>query len=433
MNISVKGEYALHAIFDLALQKSGEPIKIADIAKRQKIPQKFLELILAGLKQGGFVESRRGAEGGYLLARPPEAITVGEVMRYVEGAKSTKPARKQSAADPFAETWQQSGPSRFRRDRSNHVRRTGPELARAAVQVRTKLGDLMFYQDNSLSIGRTPLVKLNRIGQGTQATILAKIEGRNPAYSVKDRIGASMIWDAEKRGVLGPGKELIEPTSGNTGIALAFVAAARGYPITLIMPETMSVERRKVLRAFGANLILTEGSAGMQGSIGKAEELVASDPESLRAAAAIPKPRQPGDPFQNHRPGNLGRHRGQRSMSWSAALEPAEPLPACRVTSTVQKKKKVISIAVEPTGSPVITQTLQGPAAAPGTAQDSRDRRGLHPGQLWILSVVDRVEQVTNEESMEMARRLAREEGILSGFPAARRSRPRCGWRRSPK
>src|ERR1039457_2193092 len=136
----------------------------------------------------------------------------------------------------------------------------------------------MQFQDNSLSIGRTPLVKLIRVTAGAPATVLAKIEGRNPAYSVKDRIGAAMIWDAEKRGVLGPGKELIEPTSGNTGIALAFVAAARGYPITLIMPETFSVERRRILRAFGATLIRSEGSAGMQGSIPKAEEMVASDP-----------------------------------------------------------------------------------------------------------------------------------------------------------
>src|SRR5271163_5358044 len=138
----------------------------------------------------------------------------------------------------------------------------------------------MLFQDNSLSIGRTPLIKLIRVTGGARATVLAKIEGRNPAYSVKDRIGAAMIWDAEKRGLLGPGKELIEPTSGNTGIALAFVAAARGYPITLVMPETMSVERQKVLRAFGANLILTEGMAGMQASIGKAEEMVAADPNT---------------------------------------------------------------------------------------------------------------------------------------------------------
>src|SRR5256884_9875036 len=136
----------------------------------------------------------------------------------------------------------------------------------------------MLFQDNSLSIANTPLIKLTRVGEGARATILAKIEGRNPAYSVKDRIGASMIWDAEKRGLLTAGKELIEPTSGNTGIALAFVAAARGYPITLTMPETFSMERRKVLKAFGANLVLTDGTKGMAGSITKAEEMVASDP-----------------------------------------------------------------------------------------------------------------------------------------------------------
>src|SRR5690348_12097090 len=137
----------------------------------------------------------------------------------------------------------------------------------------------MYYEDNSLSIGRTPLVKLNRVTDGAPVTMLAKIEGRNPAYSVKCRIGAAMVWDAEKRGVLKPGKALIEPTSGNTGIALAFVAASRGYPITLTMPETMSLERRKVLKAYGANLVLTEGSAGMAGSISKAEEIMASDPD----------------------------------------------------------------------------------------------------------------------------------------------------------
>src|SRR5271166_2781917 len=137
----------------------------------------------------------------------------------------------------------------------------------------------MYYLDNSLSIGRTPLIKLNRVTDNAPATVLAKIEGRNPAYSVKCRIGASMVWDAERRGILKPGKALIEPTSGNTGIALAFVAAARGYPITLAMPETMSIERRKVVKALGANLILTEGPKGMKGAIAKAEEILASDPD----------------------------------------------------------------------------------------------------------------------------------------------------------
>src|SRR5580692_11396013 len=151
----------------------------------------------------------------------------------------------------------------------------------------------MFYQDNSLSIGRTPLVKLNRIGQGSHATILAKIEGRNPAYSVKDRIGAAMVWDAEKRGVLGPGKELVEPTSGNTGIALAFVAAARGYPLTLTMPETMSIERRKLLLAYGAKLVLTDGPRGMAGAIARAEEIVASAPDRYVMLQQFKNPANP--------------------------------------------------------------------------------------------------------------------------------------------
>ena len=166
-----------------------------------------------------------------------------------------------------------------------------------------------WYEDNSQSIGHTPLVRLNRVIDGAPATVLAKIEGRNPAYSVKCRIGAAMVWDAEKRGLLGPGKELVEPTSGNTGIALAFVAAARNIPLTLTMPDTMSIERRKLLIAYGAKLVLTEGARGMSGAIAKAEEIAASASRALRAAAAVQEPRQPRHPRSDDRAGNLERHR----------------------------------------------------------------------------------------------------------------------------
>ena len=273
----------------------------------------------------------------------------------------------------------------------------------------------MFYQDNSLSIGRTPLVKLNRIVDGNSATILAKIEGRNPAYSVKDRIGASMIWDAEKRGLLGPGKELIEPTSGNTGIALAFVAAARGYPITLVMPETMSVERRRVLRAFGANLILTEGPAGMQGAIGKAEEVVASDPERYLLLQQFQNPANPEVHFMTTGPEIWDDTEGAIDALVCGVGTGGTITGTSRFFASVQKNKKVISIAVEPTGSPVITQALKGQALHPGPHKIQGIGAGFIPGNL-DLSVVDRVELVTNEESMEMARRLAHEEGILAGI-----------------
>ena len=166
-----------------------------------------------------------------------------------------------------------------------------------------------WFTDNSLSIGKTPLVKLNRITDGAGATVLAKVEGRNPAYSVKCRIGAAMVWDAEKKGLLGPGKTIVEPTSGNTGIALAFVAAARGYGIILTMPETMSVERRQVLKAFGAKLVLTEGAKGMKGAIAKAEEIVASDPSRYLPAAAVQESRQPAGARDDHGPGDLGGDR----------------------------------------------------------------------------------------------------------------------------
>jgi cysteine synthase A len=258
-------------------------------------------------------------------------------------------------------------------------------------------------------------VKLNRIGQGNHATILAKIEGRNPAYSVKDRIGAAMIWDAEKRGLLQPGKELIEPTSGNTGIALAFVAAARGYPITLVMPETMSVERRKVLQAFGANLILTEGAAGMQGSIGRAEDIVASDPGRYVLLQQFQNPANPDIHFKTTGPEIWNDTEGAIDALVCGVGTGGTITGASRYITSVQANKKLISIAVEPTGSPVITQARKGQMLHPGPHKIQGIGAGFIPGNL-DLSVVDRVEQVTNEESMEMARRLAREEGILAGI-----------------
>jgi cysteine synthase len=269
-------------------------------------------------------------------------------------------------------------------------------------------------QDNSLSIGRTPLVRLNRVTDGAQATVLAKIEGRNPAYSVKDRIGASMIWDAEKRGLLGPDKELIEPTSGNTGIALAFVAAARGYAITLIMPETMSVERRRVLRAFGANLILTEGATGMQGSITKAEEMLASDPDRYVLLQQFQNPANPEIHVKTTGPEIWEDTNGAVDVLVSGVGTGGTITGVSRYIKKIQKKK-IISVAVEPAPSPVITQTLRGLPLQPGPHKIQGIGAGFIPGTL-DLDMVDRVELVTNEESIEMARRLAREEGILSGI-----------------
>jgi cysteine synthase A len=272
----------------------------------------------------------------------------------------------------------------------------------------------MIYQDNSLSIGKTPLVKLNRVAAGLPVTILAKIEGRNPAYSVKCRIGASMIWDAEKRGILGPGKELIEPTSGNTGIALAFVAAARGYPITLTMPETFSEERRKVLKTFGAKLLLTEGSAGMRGSIEKAEKMVATDPSRYVLLQQFQNPANPLIHFQTTGPEIWEDTDGGIDVLVSGVGTGGTISGVSRYIKH-EKKKAILSVAVEPTASPVITQTLKHEALRPGPHKIQGIGAGFIPGTL-DLSMVDRVEQVTNDESIDMARRLAREEGILSGI-----------------
>ncbi len=261
---------------------------------------------------------------------------------------------------------------------------------------------MRIYADNSLSIGRTPLVKLNRVTDGARATVLAKIEGRNPAYSVKCRIGASMIWDAEQRGILGPGKELVEPTSGNTGIALAFVAAARGYPITLTMPETMSLERRKILKIFGAKLVLTEGAKGMRGAVAKAQEIAASDPDRYVLLQQFENPANPKIHFETTGPEIWEDTEGTIDVLVSGVGTGGTITGVSRYIKHV-KGKPIISIAVEPAASPVITQTLRGEPIQPGPHKIQGIGAGFIPGTL-DLSIVDRVEQVTNEEAMEMAR-----------------------------
>ena len=270
------------------------------------------------------------------------------------------------------------------------------------------------FEDNSLSIGHTPLIRLNRVTDGAPAAVLAKIEGRNPAYSVKCRIGAAMIWDAEKRGVLKPGKELIEPTSGNTGIALAFVAAARGYPITLTMPETMSIERRKVLKTFGATLILTEGPLGMKGAILKAEEIAASDPNRWVLLQQFKNPANPEIHFKTTGPEIWDDTDGKVDVLVSGVGTGGTITGVSRYIKN-EKRKPIVAIAVEPVGSPVITQTRTGEPVKPGPHKIQGIGAGFVPDTL-DMSVVDRVELVTNEESIEMARRLAREEGILAGI-----------------
>ncbi len=270
----------------------------------------------------------------------------------------------------------------------------------------------MLFDDNSLSIGRTPLVRLRRLANG--ANVLAKIEGRNPSYSVKCRIGAAMVWDAEKKGLLGPGKELVEPTSGNTGIALAFVAASRGYPITLTMPETMSLERRKVIAAFGAKLVLTEGAAGMKGAVAKADEIYASDPNRFVLLQQFKNPANPEIHFQTTGPEIWDDTQGKVDVVVSGVGTGGTITGVSRYLKS-SRGKKIISVAVEPAASPVISQTLAGTALKPGPHKIQGIGAGFIPDTLDV-KLIDRAETVTNEESIETAHRLAREEGILSGI-----------------
>jgi cysteine synthase A len=286
------------------------------------------------------------------------------------------------------------------------------------------------FDDNSLSIGHTPLVRLNRITDGARATVLAKIEGRNPAYSVKCRIGAAMIWDAEQRGLLGPGKEIVEPTSGNTGIALAFVAAARGIPITLTMPETMSIERRKLLLAYGARLVLTEGAKGMKGAIAKAEEIAASDAKFV-LLQQFTNPANPAIHEATTGPEIWDDTAGAVDI-FVAGVGTGGTITGVSRYLKQGRGKAITSVAVEPTASPVLTQSREGLPLAPGPHKIQGIGAGFVPGVL-DLSLIDAIEQVSNEEAVAVARRLAREEGILAGISCGAATAAALRWAHKPE
>jgi cysteine synthase A len=273
---------------------------------------------------------------------------------------------------------------------------------------------MKWFEDNAQSIGRTPLVRLNHLQERPRARVLAKIEGRNPSYSVKCRLGAALVWDAEKRGLLGPGKEIIEPTSGNTGIALAFVAAARGYPITLTMPETMSIERRKLLAAYGAKLVLTEGARGMPGAIARAEEIAASQPDRYVLLQQFKNPANSAIHETTTGPEIWEATDGQVDILISGVGTGGTITGVSRYFEKT-RNRPLFSVAVEPTNSPVITQKRAGMPLTPGPHKIQGIGAGFIP-EVLDLSLVDAVEQVTNEEAIEYARRLARQEGILAGI-----------------
>ncbi|ABI38578.1 cysteine synthase A [Shewanella xiamenensis] len=267
------------------------------------------------------------------------------------------------------------------------------------------------FEDNSYTIGNTPLVRLNRVSQGK---VLAKVEARNPSFSVKCRIGANMIWDAEKKGLLTKDHELIEPTSGNTGIALAYVAAARGYKLTLTMPNTMSLERRKLLKALGANLVLTEGAKGMKGAIDKAEEIRQSAPEKYIMLQQFNNPANPEIHEKTTGPEIWNDTDGAVDVFVAGVGTGGTITGVSRYLKKVAGKA-ITSVAVEPADSPVITQTLAGLPVQPGPHKIQGIGAGFIPGNL-DLELIDRVETVTNDEAIDMARRLMQEEGILVGI-----------------
>ena len=271
-----------------------------------------------------------------------------------------------------------------------------------------------YFTDNSLSIGRTPLVQLRRVLDGAKSLVLAKIEGRNPSYSVKCRIGAAMVWDAEQRGALKPGMGIVEPTSGNTGIALAFVGAARGYPVTLVMPSTMSVERRKLMQAFDARVVLTDGALGMAGAVAQAEALVAEKPGFFFMPQQFKNPANPAIHEKTTGPEIWADTQGGVDAVVAGVGTGGTITGITRFIKKV-KGKAILTVAVEPTASPLISQKLSG---APLKAA-SHTIQGIGANfipEVLDLALIDRVESVTNEEAFEYARRLAREEGILAGI-----------------
>lgn len=270
---------------------------------------------------------------------------------------------------------------------------------------------MKFFEDNSLSIGNTPLVKLNRV---TSGNVYAKVEARNPSFSVKCRIGANMIWDAEKKGLLAPGKEIVEPTSGNTGIALAFVAASRGYKLTLTMPATMSLERRKLLKALGANIVLTEGPKGMKGAVAKAEEIRDSDPSKYVLLQQFENPANPEIHEKTTGPEIWEATDGQIDIFVAGVGTGGTITGVSRYIKNTQGKA-IQSVAVEPTDSPVIAQAKAGQDLTPGPHKIQGIGAGFIPGNL-DLDLVDSVEAVSNEDAMAMAHRLMKEEGILAGI-----------------
>ena len=288
------------------------------------------------------------------------------------------------------------------------------------------------FEDNSYSIGRTPLVRLNRVAAGAPATLLGKVEGRNPSYSVKCRIGANMIWDAEERGILKPGMELVEPTSGNTGIALAYVSAARGYHLTLTMPETMSIERRRVLKILGAKLELTSGDEGMEGAIQRARQLVESDPDHCVMLQQFENPANPAIHFKTTGPEIWNDTDGAIDVL-VAGVGTGGTISGISWYIKQKMGKQIVSVAVEPSKSPVISQSLAGKPLQPGHHHQIQGiGAGFIPKTL-DLSVVDRVEQVSDEEAIDYARRLARQEGLLCGISCGAATAVACRIAKEPE